>query len=130
MKSRIVFHIFLSGLLLLIFVSAFTAFAANLTIPDTNIGKESIVVTANNLKPEACFALNLTNIVRGSGEINGTDANDLIIGSSGDDTVNGLGGDDCILGGDGNDSLDGGDGADVCIGGSGENIYPNCETVP
>jgi Ca2+-binding RTX toxin-like protein len=130
MKPRIVFQLFLFGLLLLIFVSAFTAFAANVTIPDTNIGKESITVTANNLKPEACSTLYLANIVRGSGEIYGTNDNDLIIGSSGNDTIYGLGGDDCILGGDGNDSLDGGEGADVCIGGSGENTYPNCETIP
>jgi Ca2+-binding RTX toxin-like protein len=129
MKSRIVFQIFLFGLLLLIFVSAFTAFAANLTIPDTNIGKESITVTANDLKPEACSTLDLTNIVRGSGEIYGTDDNDLIIGGSGNDTIYGLGGDDCILGGSGDDSLDGGNGTDVCIGGSGENAYVNCETA-
>ncbi len=130
MRSRLIFQAILFGLLLLILVSASTAFAANLTIPKTNIGKESITVTANDLKPAACSTLDLTNIVRGSGEIYGTNDNDLIIGSAGDDMVNGLGGEDCILGGDGNDSLDGGEAADVCIGGSGENTYPNCETIP
>jgi Ca2+-binding RTX toxin-like protein len=116
-------------LLLLIFVSAVSAFAANLTIPDSNVGYKSIAVTANDLKPAACSALDLTNIVRGAGIITGTNGNDLIIGSSGDDTINGLGGDDCILGGGGNDTIDGGTGTNVCIGGSGKNTV-NCEIFP
>jgi Ca2+-binding RTX toxin-like protein len=130
MKPRFVFQIVLSSLLLLIFVSAFTAFAANLTITPSNVGVKSIAVTANNLKPESCSGLNLTNIISGSGAINGTSDNDLIIGSSGNDTINGLGGNDCILGGAGDDTIDGGDGGnDVCIGGSGANTNSNCETT-
>jgi Ca2+-binding RTX toxin-like protein len=129
MKPRNVFQIVLFGLLLLIFVSAATAFAANLTIPDTNVGEKSLEVTANDLKPAACSALDLTNIVSGSGTITGTNGNDLIIGSSGDDTINGLGGNDCILGEGGNDTIDGGTGTNVCIGGSGEHTV-NCEIVP
>jgi Ca2+-binding RTX toxin-like protein len=129
MKPRLIFQAILFGLLLLIFVSASTAFAANLTIPDTNIGSKSITITANKLKPSACSTLDLTNIVSGSGAIIGTEGDDLIIGSSGDDTINGLGGDDCILGGGGNDNIDGGNDVDVCIGGSGENAYSYCEIV-
>jgi Ca2+-binding RTX toxin-like protein len=129
MKPRVIFQISLFGLLLLIFVSSVTAFAANLTISDSNVGLESIAVRANDLKPEACSGLNLASIVSGSGEITATNGNDLIIGSSGNDSINGLGGNDCILGGGGDDSLDGGEGADVCIGGSGANTYSNCETV-
>ena len=128
MKPRFVFQIALFGLLLLIFVSAVTAFAANLTIPDSNVGLESIAVRANELKPEACSDLNLTNIVSGSGVITGTEGNDLIIGSSGNDTINGQGGDDCILGGAGDDTIDGGDGSDVCIGGAGADTFSTCET--
>jgi len=130
MKPRLIFQIVLFGLLLLIFVSASTAFAANLTITPSNVGVKSIAVTANNLKPEACSGLSLTNIVSGSGVITGTEGNDLIIGSSGNDTISGLGGNDCILGGTGDDTIDGGDGGnDVCIGGSGANTYSNCETT-
>jgi Ca2+-binding RTX toxin-like protein len=125
MKPRLVFQIVLFGLLLLIFVSTATAFAANLTIPDTNIGEESIAVTAEQLKPSACRALTLTNIVRGS---TGTAGSDLIIASSADETIDGKGGDDCILGGGGNDTIDGGDDTDVCIGGAGTDAFSNCET--
>jgi hypothetical protein len=130
MKPRFIFQIVSFGLLLLIFVSAATAFAANLTMTSSNVGFKSVAISANNLKPKACSGLDLTSIVSGSGEITGTSGNDLIIGSSGNDTINGQGGDDCILGGGGDDSLDGGDGGnDVCIGGSGANTYFNCETT-
>ena len=128
MRTRIVFQISLFGFLLLIFVSSITAFAANLTISPSNIGVKSIMVTANDLKPEACSDLNLTNIVSGSGEITGTSGNDLIIGSSGNDTINGMGGDDCIQGNAGNDTIDGGDGTDICMGGTGTDVFSNCET--
>jgi Ca2+-binding RTX toxin-like protein len=128
MKRQIVFQIFLFGIFVLIFVSAVTAFAANLTVSESGIGFTSIAVTANDLKPAACSALDLTNIVRGSGTITGTSGNDLIIGSSGADDINGLGGDDCILGGGGDDSLDGGNGTDICIGGNGADTFTNCET--
>jgi Ca2+-binding RTX toxin-like protein len=130
MKRRLFFQIALFGLLLLIFVSASTAFAANLTVSGSNVGLESITVRANKLKPAACSGLDLTNIVSGSGTITGTNGDDLIIDSSGDDTINGLGGNDYILGGAGNDTIDGGDGEnDVCIEGSGANAYFNCETI-
>jgi Ca2+-binding RTX toxin-like protein len=127
MKPRFVFQIILFGLLLLIFVSSMTAFAANLTISDSNVGIKSIAVTENDLRPEACSGLNLTNIVSGSGTITGTDGNDLIIGSSGNDTINGQGGDDCLLGAAGEDRIDGGEGTDVCIGGTGTDTFSTCE---
>jgi Ca2+-binding RTX toxin-like protein len=128
-KPRLIFQIALFGLLLLIFVSAATAFAANLTISPSNVGVKSIAVRANDLKPEACSGLDLTNIVSGSGMIDRTGYNgsELIIGSSGDDTIKGGGGDDCILGGGGNDAIDGGDGMDVCIGGAGVDTFSTCE---
>lgn len=128
MRSRFVFQIILFGLLLLIFISSVTAFAANMTIAESNVGHNSIMVTANDLKPNACSSLNLTNIVSGSGVITGTDGNDLIIGGSSNDTVNGRGGDDCILGGIGDDTIDGGDGTDICIGGAGADSFSTCET--
>lgn len=99
--------------------------AAN-TVPTTRAGQESVTVTANQLKPDACNSLYLTAVIRGSGSITGTSASELILGGSGRDTINGGGGDDCILGGGGNDSLNGKGGSDVCIGGPGNNSFNSC----
>ena len=129
MKPRTIFRIALFGLIALVLVSVATAFAAGLTIAPTNIGIQSVPVTAEDIKPPACSALTLTIIVRGAGTITGTTGNDLILGSSGNDTVDGLGGNDCILGGGGDDIMDGNDGTDVCIGGTGSDSFSNCETV-
>jgi Ca2+-binding RTX toxin-like protein len=116
------------GLSALIVVSIATAFAAGITVPSSNIGLESVPVTAEDLKPSACNGITLTQIISGSGILTGTDGNDLIVGSSGADTIDGLGGNDCILGGGGDDSLNGNDGTDVCLGGPGNDNFTNCET--
>ena len=127
MSIKAAFRFVILGLFALILVSAFTAFAANITIPPSNIGYISRRVTANDLRPDWCTQ-DLSNIIRGSGDITGTDGNDLIIGSAGNDTINGLGGDDCILGDGGVDKIDGGGGTDACGMGSG-NTYTNCESI-
>lgn len=127
MKPRLVFQIAVLGLCALIFISAITAFAADMEVSDSDIGVGSLAVTANELKPDACASLDLTNIVRGAGAITGTSGNDLILGSSDNDTINGMGGTDCILGNSGEDVIDGGDENDVCIGGSGGDTFSACE---
>jgi len=98
-------------------------------VPASNVGQQSLPVTAEDLKPAACETLYLTNIVSGSGALTGTSANDLIIGSSGADTIDGLGGNDCILSGSGNDFTDGNAGSDVCFGNPGTDTFINCEDV-
>jgi Ca2+-binding RTX toxin-like protein len=113
----------------LVVASVASAFAATNTIAPSNIGFQSVSVNANDLKPAACAALNLTTVIHGSGTITGTSGNDLILGSSGDDVIDGLGGDDCIVGGGGNDIIDGNDGNDICIGGGGNVTFLNCETT-
>jgi hypothetical protein len=128
MKITLFLKIALFGLAVIIFVSAATAFAAGMTIPESNIGYRSVQVSANQIKPAACSGLDLTTIIRGAGVINGTSGNDLILGSSGADTINGMGGNDCILGDGGNDLIDGGDGMDICLGGNGLDTFSNCET--
>jgi Ca2+-binding RTX toxin-like protein len=128
MRPRVVFQIVLFGLIALVIISVFTAFAAGIDIAPSNIGIESIPVNAQDIKPSACSALVLTNIVRGSGLFSGTAGNDLILGSSGNDTIDGGGGDDCIIGGDGDDIIDGNSEIDVCIGGAGSDNFSNCET--
>ena len=105
--------IFLIGL---IAVSAASAFAAANSVPATRLDDDSLPITANNLKPAECAALNLTNIVVAG---NGTAGNDLILGTAGNDNLRGLGGDDCIVGGDGNDRLRGNRGNDILLGGAG-----------
>ena len=127
MRNSILFRFLLIGMFVLVVMSSVYAFAANLSIPSSKIGYISRRVTANDLKPDYCTQ-NLTNVISGSGEITGTNGNDLIIGSSGNDTINGLGGNDCIVGGGGADSIDGGDGNDACGIGSG-NTYLNCESI-
>lgn len=115
------------SLVILILVSAITAFSAGISISNTSIGKDSSSVTANRIKPGACAGLNLTNVVTGAGTVTGTSGNDLILGSSGADTIDGLGGDDCILGGDGDDVINGNSDTDICLGGPGADTFISCE---
>ena len=116
------------GLLTLIVVSAGSAFAAGISVPASNVGWQSVPVTAEDIKPAACAALYLTNIFSGSGALTGTAGNDLIIGSAGVDTIDGLGGDDCILAGSGDDLIVGSDGTDICVGGPGIDMFTTCES--
>lgn len=115
------------GLFALLIVSVVSAFAAGMNVPASNLGQQSVPVTAEAIKPAACGGIHLSNIVRGSGTFTGTAANDLIIGSAGTDTIDGAGGDDCILGSAGDDSLAGSDGNDVCIGSAGIDTFTGCE---
>ena len=102
------------------------AFAATNTVPATNVGQVQARIGANDLKPAACAALNLTTVVVGT---TGTSGNDLVLGTAAGETLKGNGGDDCIVAGDGNDSLNGGAGNDVCIGGPGTDSFNGtCET--
>ena len=83
-------------------------------------------VTANQLKPTACAALNLVSVFIGA---NGDAQANLVLGLSSGETRDGGGGDDCVLGGGGDDALRGGTGVDICIGGPGTDVFhPNCET--
>ena len=128
MRPRIVFQIMLFGFIALILVSVITAYAASIQITPSKMSVSSFPVSAENLKPPACSALYLTNIVRGAGTITGTNGNDLILGSIEGDIIDGGGGNDCIVGGEGDDSIDGNSGTDVCIGGAGNDSFSNCET--
>jgi len=127
MKIPIPLQLVTFGLLALILVSVGTAFAAGITVSSSNIGKQSVLVTANDVKPSACAALNLTNLISGSETLTGTEGNDLIVGSSGADMIDGLSGDDCILGGGGDDTITGNEGTDICLGGPGTDSFTSCE---
>lgn len=123
---------FIGGLLMLLFLAMIAgvtrALAGSNLVPGTHLGITTIAINANALKPTECEALNLTNIVIGSGKINGSNQSDLILGSAGADNISGKNGDDCIHGGGGDDSIDGGNGTDICIGGQGTDTFLYCET--
>ena len=99
-----------------ILASAFSAIAALNNVPASHADIDTIPITANDLKPPQCSGINLVNIRTG----NGTNANDLILGSAGNDNMNAQGGDDIILAGAGNDILIGNRGDDVLYGQSGD----------
>ena len=107
------------------------AFAATNAVPATKLGRSltSRVPTANELKPPACAALNLTEWISGSGTVSPSGSGDsLVLGSAGIDNLKGKNGNDCLVGGAGADTLNGGPGTDVCIGGAGINTFIGCET--
>lgn len=128
MITRILHRLALFGLVALILASVITAVAAANTVPPSRLTDQSRPITAYDLLPPQCAALDLTNIVVGSGNFKGTNANDLILGGPDDDTIDGRPGDDCILGGGGDDFMTGSEGADVCIGGPGDDKFSNCLT--
>jgi Ca2+-binding RTX toxin-like protein len=111
----------------MILISASSAFAAGISMPASNLGEQSVSVTANDIKPSACNSIYLTNMISGSGTLTGTASNDLIIGSEAVDIIDGEGGDDCILGRNGNDVIVGGEGFDICWGGPGDDLFSICE---
>jgi Ca2+-binding RTX toxin-like protein len=104
----------------LVLVSAFSAFAAANAVAKSRVADVRITINANALKPSQCASLNLTNVVTGRGDFNGTNNNDLILGSNISDEIYGRDGNDCILGGGGDDVIDGDSGNDILIGGSGD----------
>ena len=73
------------GTVLLLAVSLGSALAAANNVSNSRLDKDTLAITANDLKPNACNALSLGNVVTGSGAFDGTSGNDLILGSSGAD---------------------------------------------
>ncbi len=118
---------------MLILAGTIGAVAAANTVPPSRLTDQSRPITANDLKPPECAALNLTNVIvcpAGGGACSGSKARNLILGSPNVDRISGRGGNDCILGGGGDDTLDGGGGrGDVCIGGPGIDSFFKCETA-
>jgi Ca2+-binding RTX toxin-like protein len=108
------------GALSILLAGTMAAYATANTVPQTRMDLDTVAINANALKPSACSALNLANIVTGSGTLNGSGVNDLILASAGVDTLNGAGGTDCLVAGSGNDTLSGGAGADILLGGDGD----------
>jgi Ca2+-binding RTX toxin-like protein len=114
----------------LVLVTVITATTATNTVPFTRAGLRTEAVTANDLKPTECAALNLRTVLiaESTGKTDGTRANELILGGPGDQSIAAGRGNDCVLGGGGADTLDGEDGNDVCIGNAFA-TFKDCETV-
>jgi Ca2+-binding RTX toxin-like protein len=139
-------------LVLIVVFLCFLALLANVFLTAANYiapsGLSSLFfpILADSLKPDECASITLTNLVIGG---DGSNANDLLLGTAGDDLLRGRGGDDCIVGGAGDDilnggpdndillggpdsdSLDGGPkpGLDICYGGDGLNFFNRCDEI-
>ena len=116
-RSSRLFRFIVPAALILILSSVVFAFTAANLVPPSSADDGTHPVTANEMKPEECAGLNLTTIVTNG---NGTNGNDLILGTAGNDSLNGKKGDDCIVGGDGDDNLRGGQDNDILLGGDGD----------
>ncbi len=90
----------LAALIVLVLLAAVTALAAGNIVPSTRLTDQARPISANDIKPPACAAYNLTSVVRcGSGHTcNGTNGNDLVLGSPSTNTINGKGGVNCCVG--------------------------------
>ncbi len=131
MIPKIICRLALFALVLLLLTSVVSAVATANTIPGSHAGRLTQVINANALKPAACSSLSLTTIVvcPATGNCNGTNGNDLILGNATAEDINGKNGSDCILGGGGgNDTITGGNGTNVCIGHVGD-TYSRCQTI-
>jgi hypothetical protein len=122
--SRVV----LLGLLLAVVAAVLGVVTASNVVPSTSIGRQQFTIDANALKPAACAALDLTNLVTGT---NGTGANDLILGPRAASTFRGNGGQDCMVGGARRDTFNGNGrrAGDVCIGNGGNDTFRRCQTT-
>jgi Ca2+-binding RTX toxin-like protein len=111
----------------LVLLTGVATTATNVVEPSF-VGRGSRAITANDLKPPECAALDLGE-VRPSQGGGGAGGAALTLGTPGDDRIVTGGKSDCILGGAGNDNINAGGGFDVCIGGPGIDTFRNCEVV-
>ena len=96
------------------------AFTAANVVPATNIGQFSQAISPSQLEPAECLSggITATSIVGGTGTINSTAANQLVLGSSAVDTLTDTFGSVCMVGGASNDAFNGpspSGGGDLCI---------------
>lgn len=130
----------MSGTLAMVALFWVTAHAAGVVVPPSRLDEDRFVPDPNQMKPDVCGGIHLTNIVVASGGTAvGTAANDLVLGTASSDALSGRGGDDCILAGDaglgnllcgedGNDVLVGRPGTlDLCLGGAGSDLMYDCD---
>ena len=116
------FRITLAVLLTLVFISVVTALAATNIVPETHLLDRNSAIAVSDLAPAECDSIRASLqalVVCGGGNCNGSNSNELMLGTAGNDTIDGKNGDDCIVGGGGDDILMGDHGNDVLVGGPG-----------
>jgi hypothetical protein len=84
-------------LVVLVAGSFYAAFTASATVGTSAVGYQSSTFSPNDLKPVEC-TMTVTSVLAGSGTINATAQNQLVLGSSAADTVT-LQKNDCFVGG-------------------------------
>jgi Ca2+-binding RTX toxin-like protein len=113
--------------LLVIWSAVTAALTASNSVGVSHADNDLRAVSVNDRAPVQCQAVIIvTSVVVGT---NGTNGDELLVGSASPESLDGNKGDDCVLGGGGDDSLRGSQGTDVCIGGPGnDTFHPSCET--
>ena len=112
-------------LMVLIVASLVTAVAAANIVPVTHMTDQSSLIAISELTPPECNSIRATLerlVVCSGGVCDGSNANELILGTAGSDTIDGKNGEDCIVGGGGDDMLSGDNGNDILVGGSGSDV--------
>lgn len=135
LSKRSIVRLLLIMIGMIVLAGMIGALATANTVPSTGAGQSSMTIMANDIKPGECGGITLYNVITGP---DGTDSNDLMLGTSGADTHYGFDGDDCMVGGDGDDVLDpgpgdnvvlGGAGYDYCVDHGGTNTFYGCEEI-
>jgi hypothetical protein len=100
MNTRLLSRLAVFALVLLVVVTVITAAAAANTVPTSHLTDQTTAITANNLKPAQCASYNLTAIVvcGSAATCNGTNANELMLGSPTTKKINGRAGTNCCIG--------------------------------
>ena len=97
MRPRHLLAVAALGLLVLLAGSFYSAFTASATVGASSVGYQSSTVSPDDLRPTEC-TMTVTSVLGGSGTINATAQNQLVLGSSVKDTVT-LQKNDCFVGG-------------------------------
>ena len=114
--------------LLLVIGSVGTVFTSSNTVPQTSAGITFVSIGPNEVKPDECAGIAVTNIiVITDGLQSGTLDNDLMVGSATVSALDGGAGNDCLVTGNTAAVLTGGPGDDVCIGRM-TTVFHECET--
>lgn len=111
-------------------VSLMASAAAN-TVPTTGLSDQTFGVPLDDVRPTECYQISIANLITGSGNVDGSQDNDLILASSGNDTLQGKNGDDCVVGAavvGGQNKIDGGNGYNVCIGNVNDD-FKKCDLI-
>jgi hypothetical protein len=99
MNLRLFTRLAVFVLFILVLASILTAAAAANTVPSTRLIDQSQAITANNLKPDQCAALNLTGIfVCTKNTCKAPNPSELVLAGLNTNKIDGGGGESCCVG--------------------------------